>query len=58
MTAVAVAKAVGGDIHKGQSRYRAKMVPVSRYSLSGGVITDNQARPGRAVPNPLRYIVH
>ena len=29
MTAVAVAKAVGGDIHKGLSRYRVKMVPVS-----------------------------
>lgn len=58
LTAVAVAKAVGGDIHKGVSRYRVKMVPVSRYSLSAGVISDNQARPGRVVPNPFRYIVH
>jgi hypothetical protein len=58
MTAVAVAKAVGGDIQRGRSRYRAKMVPVSRYSLSGGVINDSQARPGRIVPNPFRYVVH
>ena len=58
MTAVAVAKAVGGDVHRGLSRYRAKMIPVSKYSASGGVINDAQARPGRSVPNPFRYIVH
>ncbi len=58
MTAVAVAKAVGGDVHKGLSRYRAKMVPVSRYSLTGGLIRDPRARPGRFLPNPLRSIVH
>lgn len=58
MTAVAVAKAVGGDVHKGISRYRAKMVPVSEYSLSGGRISDPLARPGRILPNPFRQIVH
>ena len=58
MTAVAVAKAVGGNVHQGRSRYRAKMVPISRYSLTGGFIRDPQARPGRLLPNPLRRIVH
>jgi hypothetical protein len=58
MTAVAVAKAVGGDVHRGRSRYRAKMVPVSRYSLTGGVIQDKLAREGRILPNPIRMIVH
>ena len=58
MSAVAVAKAVGGDMHKGQSRYRAKMVPVSRYSLTGGFINDALARAGRILPNPTRQIVH
>ena len=58
MTAVAVAKAVGGDVHRGRSRYRAKMVPVSRYSFTRGLIRDPDARPGRVLPNPLRQIVH
>ena len=58
MTAVAVAKAVGGDVHRGRSRYRAKMVPVSRYGFSAGFIRDPAARPGRVLPNPLRQIVH
>ena len=58
MTAVAVAKATGGDVHRGQSRYRAKMVPVSRYSLTGGVINDPDARPGRILPGSLRQIAH
>ncbi|MEP7116820.1 MAG: Tad domain-containing protein [Acidobacteriota bacterium] len=58
MTAVAVAKAVGGNVHEGLSRYRAKMVPVSRYSLSGGFFRDPAARPGRLLPGSLRQIVH
>ena len=58
MTAVAVAKAVGGDVHRGLSRYRAKMVPVSRYSPARGFIRDPAARPGRFLPNPFRQIVH
>ncbi len=58
MTAVAVAKAVGGDVHRGRSRYRAKMIPVSRYSVTQGVIFDQQARPGRILPNPIRRVVH
>ena len=58
MTAVAVAKAVGGDVHRGQSRYRAKMVPVSRYSLTGGVINDPDARPGRILRGSFRQIAH
>jgi hypothetical protein len=58
MTAVAVAKAVGGNVHEGKSRYRAKMIPVSRYSLTQGLIQDSQARPGRILPNPLRRITH
>lgn len=58
MTAVAVAKAVGGDVHKGQSRYRAKMVPVSRYSLSGGFLQDPLARADRLLPGKTRQIVH
>ena len=62
MTAVAVAKAVGGSVHEGRSRYRAKMVPVSRYSLVRGVIRDPLARPGRFPPGsglgPFRSIVH
>lgn len=58
MTAVAVAKAVGGDVHRGRSRYRAKMVPVSDYSLTGGIIQDPSARAGRILPNPIRMIVH
>jgi hypothetical protein len=58
MTAVAVAKAVGGDVHKGKSQYRAKMVPVSDYSLAFGIIRDPLAREGRILPNPIRKIVH
>ncbi|MEO7157136.1 MAG: Tad domain-containing protein, partial [Vicinamibacterales bacterium] len=58
MTAVAVAKAVGGDVHKGKSTYRAKMVPVTDYSLSFGIIRDPLAREGRIFPNPIRKIVH
>ena len=58
MTAVAVAKAVGGDVHKGRSRYRAKMVPVSRYSLSGGFLQDPLARTDRLLPGKTRQIVH
>ncbi len=58
MTAVATAKAVGGNVHEGLSRYRAKMIPVSRYSVTGGFIRDPQARPGRALPNPTRRVVH
>lgn len=58
MTAVAVARAVGGDVHKGKSRYRAQMVPVSRFSLSGGIISDPLARAGRILPNPTRQVVH
>jgi hypothetical protein len=58
MTAVAVAKAVGGDVHRGRSRYRAKMVPVSRYGLTAGIIRDPQARAGRFLPNPIRMINH
>ncbi len=58
MTAVAAAKAVGGNVHEGRSRYRAKMIPVSRYSLTGGLIRDPLARPGRILPNPVRRIVH
>ncbi len=58
MTAVAVAKPVGGDVHRGRSKYRAKMVPVSRYSLTGGFIRDPSAREGRILPNPIRMIVH
>ena len=58
MTAVAVAKAVGGNVHEGRSRYRAKMIPVSRYSVTRGLISDSLARPGRIVPNPGRSIVH
>jgi hypothetical protein len=58
MTAVAVAKAVGGDVHRGRSRYRAKMVPVSRYSLTGGFIQDSLARTDRLIPGSLRQIVH
>lgn len=58
MTAVAVAKAVGGDVHRGRSRYRAKMVPVSRYSLTGGFINDPNARPGRILPGTIRQIAH
>lgn len=58
MTAVAVAKAVGGDVHKGQSRYRAKMVPVRDYSVTAGMISDPLARDGRILPNPFRMIVH
>jgi hypothetical protein len=58
MTAIAVAKAVGGDVQKGQSKYRAKMVPVSRYSLTNGFIQDSLARAGRILPNPLRQVVH
>lgn len=58
MTAVAVAKAVGGNVHEGRSRYRAKMIPVSRYSITQGVVLDQQARPGRIFPNPIRRIVH
>ncbi len=58
MTAVAVAKAVGGNMQKGESRYRAKMVPVSDYSLTAGTIQDALARAGRILPNPFRQIVH
>lgn len=58
MTAVAVAKAVGGDVQRGLSHYRVKMLPVSRYSLTGGVINDPDARPGRVLPGRLRQIVH
>ncbi len=62
MTAVAVAKAVGGDVQKGLSRYRAKMVPVSSYSITGGLIRDPLARPGRfphgSELGPFRSIVH
>jgi len=60
MTAVAVAKAVGGDVHKGLSHYRAKMVPVSRYGLTRGIIRDPQARQGRFPPGSglFRSIVH
>lgn len=58
MTAVAVAKAVGGNVQEGKSRYRAKMVPVSRYSLTSGLIRDSQARPNRILPNPLRRITY
>jgi hypothetical protein len=58
MTAVAVAKAVGGDVQQGKSRYRAKMIPVSRYSLTQGMLSDPQARTGRVLPGQLRRIVH
>jgi hypothetical protein len=59
MTAVAVAKAVGGNVHQGISRYRAKMVPVRQYSLPpGGFLRDRQARPGRILPGDLRQVVH
>jgi hypothetical protein len=58
MTAVAVAKPIGGDVHKGESKYRAKMVPVSRYSLTGGFIRDAQARTDRLLPGTIRQIVH
>jgi hypothetical protein len=58
MTAVGVAKAVGGDVQRGRSRYRAKMIPVSRYSVTQGLIRDSLARPGRLLPNPIRRIVH
>lgn len=58
MTAVAVAKAVGGDVHKGKSKYRAKMVPVSDYSLTMGIIQDPQARTDRLFPGQSRKIVH
>ena len=58
MTAVAVAKAVGGNVQKGQSRYRAKMVPVSDYSLTKGIILDPQARTDRILPGTTRKILH
>jgi hypothetical protein len=58
MTAVAVAKPVGGDVHRGLSRYRAKLIPVSRYSLTAGFIRDAQARTDRILPGTLRKIVH
>lgn len=58
MTAVAVAKPVGGHVHEGKSRYRAKMVPVSRYSLAQGMLRDTLARPNRILPNPLRRITY
>ena len=58
MTAVAVAKAVGGDVHRGRSRYRAKLLPVSKYSLTQGFIQDSLARPGRLIPGDLRLITH
>jgi hypothetical protein len=41
MTAVAVAKPVGGSIEKGQSRYVAKMVQVSNVMQMRGVIRDS-----------------
>ena len=53
MTAVAVAKAVGGDVHRGRSRYRAKMVPVSRYSLTGGFIQIPRRAPAASFPIPF-----
>jgi hypothetical protein len=58
MTAVAVARAIGGDVQKGRSRYRAQMVPVSRFSLTNGFVQDPLARAGRVLPNPLRQVVH
>jgi putative Flp pilus-assembly TadE/G-like protein len=40
MTAVGVAKPVGGSIKKGQDRYVAKMVPVKNVMQTGGFIRD------------------
>ena len=45
MTAVAVAKPVGGHVKEGRSRYRARMIPVKRYGT--GLLVDAQARPNR-----------
>jgi hypothetical protein len=45
MKAVAVARAVGGDIEKGDYRYVAEMVPVKRVQSMGGFIYDSTA-PG------------
>lgn len=58
MTAVAVAKPVGGDVHRGLSRYRAKMVPVSRYSFTAGFINDPRARRDRVLPGTMRQITY
>jgi hypothetical protein len=51
MTAVAVAKPLGGDILKGESKYRAKMVPVARVAPGGvAVVRDSYYdRPARPV---------
>ncbi len=45
MKAVAVARAVGGDIEKGDARYVAEMMPVKSVQSLGGFIHDSLA-PG------------
>jgi hypothetical protein len=45
MKAVAVARAVGGDIEKGDARYVAEMMPVKTVQSMGGFIYDSKA-PG------------
>jgi hypothetical protein len=45
MKAVAVARAVGGDIDTGDYRYVAEMMPVKSVQTMGGFIHDSMA-PG------------
>ena len=54
MTAVAVAKPVGGSIRGGNQSYAAKMVPVSKALATGGVIRD----PKFTGPGGIRPVAH
>jgi hypothetical protein len=54
MKAVAVARAVGGDIEKGDYRYVAEMLPVKSVQSMGGFITDTLA-PGTL---KIRRVTH
>lgn len=53
MKAVAVARAVGGDIKEGQRKYVAEMVPVSRVQVVPGMIMDQSSPWG-----PTRRVTH
>ena len=54
MKAVAVARAVGGDIEKGDARYVAEMMPAKSVMTIGGYIHDSMA-PGML---QIRKVTH